>query len=64
LQKEKIEAKICLTIFVTLDFSVMRESAHLSLCKASKHAGLLHRFNRSHWFSTFFFTELLKSGRN
>jgi hypothetical protein len=34
------------------------------MCKASKHAALLHRCNRSLPFSTFFFTELLKRGRN
>jgi hypothetical protein len=52
-------------IFVTIDFFfAMRQCAHLSVCKASKHAALLHRFNRLLWFSTFFFTELLKRGRN
>jgi len=45
-------------------FFAMRQCAHLSVCKASKHAALLHRFNRLLWFSTFFFTELLKRGRN
>jgi hypothetical protein len=38
--------------------------SHMNQCKASKHAGLLHGCNRSLRFSTFFFTELLKRGRN
>jgi hypothetical protein len=36
----------------------------MNQCKASKHAALLHGLNAFMLFSTFFFTELLKSGRN
>jgi hypothetical protein len=62
-ERKKMQENPCAN-FRQRDFFTMHESAHLPQCKASKHAALLHRLNRSLLFSTFFFTELLKRGRN
>jgi hypothetical protein len=47
-----------------MDFFCGARTAHRSQCKELNHAALLDGFNGFLRFSTFFFTKLLKSGRN